>query len=366
MDKLQITRRRAARRRSAHFGRQERRAADPGRRAARRRPGHDRQRPAPERRHDDDRAARPHGRERDGRRAHAHRGRSHARIARDLRAVRAGQDDARVDPRAGPAGRAASARPTCRCRAAARSARGRSISTSPACRRMGADVHIEDGYIRARAGRLKGAHLVLDKVTVTGTENLMMAATLAEGQHDARERGARTRGRRPRELPDRHGRADQRRRHRPHRDRRRRSAARRELRRAAGPHRGRHLPGRRLRSPADASACAATARADHLDAVLGQAARGRRRCRRAATTGSRSTCAVAGRSAVDITHRAAPGLPDRHAGAVRGAEHAWPRASAPSSRPSSRTASCTCSRCGAWARNPARGQHRDHQGRARG
>jgi len=47
---------------------------------------------------------------------------------------------------------------------------------------MGADITIENGYIRARcSGRLKGARLVLDTVTVTGTENLMMAATLAEG-----------------------------------------------------------------------------------------------------------------------------------------------------------------------------------------
>ena len=47
---------------------------------------------------------------------------------------------------------------------------------------MGADVHIENGYIKARAGRLKGARIVLETVTVTGTENLMMAATLAEGR----------------------------------------------------------------------------------------------------------------------------------------------------------------------------------------
>jgi UDP-N-acetylglucosamine 1-carboxyvinyltransferase len=49
-------------------------------------------------------------------------------------------------------------------------------------REMGAEVEIVDGYIRARAGRLQGARLVLDKVTVTGTENLMMAACLAEGE----------------------------------------------------------------------------------------------------------------------------------------------------------------------------------------
>jgi UDP-N-acetylglucosamine 1-carboxyvinyltransferase len=47
---------------------------------------------------------------------------------------------------------------------------------------MGADVVVENGYIRARADRLRGAHIVFDTVTVTGTENLMMAATLAEGE----------------------------------------------------------------------------------------------------------------------------------------------------------------------------------------
>lgn len=48
-------------------------------------------------------------------------------------------------------------------------------------RAMGAEVVVEEGYIRARAKRLKGTRIVLDSVTVTGTENLMMAATLAEG-----------------------------------------------------------------------------------------------------------------------------------------------------------------------------------------
>jgi UDP-N-acetylglucosamine 1-carboxyvinyltransferase len=46
---------------------------------------------------------------------------------------------------------------------------------------MGADITVEGGYIRARARRLRGAHLTMDMVTVTGTENLMMAATLADG-----------------------------------------------------------------------------------------------------------------------------------------------------------------------------------------
>ncbi|ARO87473.1 UDP-N-acetylglucosamine 1-carboxyvinyltransferase [Nitrosospira lacus] len=46
---------------------------------------------------------------------------------------------------------------------------------------MGAEIDIEHGYIHAQAKRLTGAHIVMDIVTVTGTENLMMAATLADG-----------------------------------------------------------------------------------------------------------------------------------------------------------------------------------------
>lgn len=46
---------------------------------------------------------------------------------------------------------------------------------------LGADVVIDHGYVVAKAKRLKGAHIVTDMVTVTGTENLLMAATLAEG-----------------------------------------------------------------------------------------------------------------------------------------------------------------------------------------
>ena len=49
-------------------------------------------------------------------------------------------------------------------------------------RAMGAEVSVENGYIRARAKRLRGAHIVFDTVTVTGTENLMMAAILADGE----------------------------------------------------------------------------------------------------------------------------------------------------------------------------------------
>jgi UDP-N-acetylglucosamine 1-carboxyvinyltransferase len=47
---------------------------------------------------------------------------------------------------------------------------------------MGAEVKVEHGYVNAKVGRLKGARLFTDMVTVTGTENLMMAACLAEGE----------------------------------------------------------------------------------------------------------------------------------------------------------------------------------------
>ena len=47
--------------------------------------------------------------------------------------------------------------------------------------RLGAEVTLNQGYVEARAARLKGARIVFDLVTVTGTENLMMAAALAEG-----------------------------------------------------------------------------------------------------------------------------------------------------------------------------------------
>jgi UDP-N-acetylglucosamine 1-carboxyvinyltransferase len=47
---------------------------------------------------------------------------------------------------------------------------------------LGADITVEHGYIVARAERLKGARITTDMVTVTGTENLLMAATLADGE----------------------------------------------------------------------------------------------------------------------------------------------------------------------------------------
>src|SRR5690606_23411975 len=53
-----------------------------------------------------------------------------------------------------------------------------------ALKKMGAIINVENGYINASTGnrRLKGAHILMDIVTVTGTENIMMAAALANGQ----------------------------------------------------------------------------------------------------------------------------------------------------------------------------------------
>src|SRR6267378_1089656 len=54
-----------------------------------------------------------------------------------------------------------------------------------ALEKMGAEIITSHGYIEARApkgGRLKGAHIVFEKITVTGTENILMAAALAEGE----------------------------------------------------------------------------------------------------------------------------------------------------------------------------------------
>jgi len=51
-----------------------------------------------------------------------------------------------------------------------------------ALEKMGATISTEHGYVEARADRLRGAQIIFDKITVTGTENILMAATLAEGE----------------------------------------------------------------------------------------------------------------------------------------------------------------------------------------
>ena len=48
--------------------------------------------------------------------------------------------------------------------------------------RLGAVITQEHGYIEASADRLRGGHIIFDKITVTGTEDLLMAATLADGE----------------------------------------------------------------------------------------------------------------------------------------------------------------------------------------
>ena len=61
---------------------------------------------------------------------------------------------------------------------------------------MGAEIDLENGYISARAAQLTGTQFVFDLVTVTGTENLMMAATASPGTHRDGQRRARARDRR--------------------------------------------------------------------------------------------------------------------------------------------------------------------------
>ena len=158
---------------------------------------------------------------------------------------------------------------------------------------MGADITIEGGYIRARAGRLQGARLVLDTVTVTGTENLMMAATLADGEtvieNAAREpevvdlanfliaMGAKIQGAGTDKIVIQgverlHGT---------------------ELRGAAGPHRERHLS--RGRRDHAAATCASRTRGPIISMRCWRSSTRRARRSASATTGSRWTCAGAGR-----------------------------------------------------------------------
>ena len=79
---------------------------------------------------------------------------------------------------------------------------------------MGAKITLEHGYVDVECKRLRGATIVLDMPTVTGTENLMMAAALAKGRTRDRERRARARGRGARARAQQDGRADPGRRHR--------------------------------------------------------------------------------------------------------------------------------------------------------
>ena len=216
---------------------------------------------------------------------------------------------------------------------------------------MGADITIEGGYIRARAARLKGARLVLDTVTVTGTENLMMAATLADGEtvieNAAREpevvdlanfliaMGAKIQGAGTDKIVIEgvqrlHGTA---------------------LRGAARSHRERHLPGRRRHHRR------ARAHQEH--------APGAPRCGARQARGGRRAQSACGDNWVEVdmrgrtleggrrAHRAVPGASRPTCRRSSPPSTPSPPASAPSPRRSSRIASCTCWRCGAWARRSA-------------
>ena len=196
--------RRTARRRGAHLRRQERDPADPGRRAAGRRPGHHRQRPAPAGRDHDDRAARPHGRERHGRRAHAHRG-GPAHHPGDVRAVRAGEDHARGDPGARPAGGAL------RLGRRVFAGRLRDRRTAREHPRRGAagdgrrGAHRERLHQGARGAAQGCAHRARDRHR-HGDREPDDGGGAGRGPHHPGERGARAGDRRPGAVPERHGR----------------------------------------------------------------------------------------------------------------------------------------------------------------
>ena len=81
---------------------------------------------------------------------------------------------------------------------------------------LGAEISIEHGFVVARAKRLKGASVRTDMVSVTGTENVLMGAVLAEGT-TVLENAARNRGRGPGRTADQNGCAHPGPRHRPHR-----------------------------------------------------------------------------------------------------------------------------------------------------
>ena len=137
-----------------------------------------------------------------------------AAMTQPRRAVRAGQDHARVDPGARPAARALRrSRSLAARRLRDRLAPGRPAHQGPAGagRRDHRRARLHQG---ARASACKGGRCVFDMVTVTGTENVLMAATLAEGHHGARERGEEPEIVDLADCLDRDGRADRGRRHR--------------------------------------------------------------------------------------------------------------------------------------------------------
>ena len=213
--------------------------------------------------------------------------------------------------------------------------------------RLGADITIQNGYVEARASRLKGARITTDLVTVTGTENLMMAAALAEGvtvlENAAREPEVADLAR----LLARWARAS-----------RARARERIEIEGVAelGGARHRIIPDRieagtllvaGAITGGDVTVTGAAPR--HMTATLAKL----EECGAALTVdGDRIRCVGPGAAAAGRRHHEpVPGFPDRHAGADDGAARPGRRARARSPRPSSRTASCTWPSSAAWARS---------------
>ena len=206
---------------------------------------------------------------------------------------------------------------------------------------MGAEITIESGYIHAKAGRLRGARIVQDTVTVTGTENLMMAATLAEGrtvlENAAREpevvdlaafliaMGANIAGAGTDTIViegrDRLGGCDY-------------DVLPDRIEAGTFLVAGAITGGRvRVQEP----------QPEHLDAVLAEAARGRRRDRRRRGLGRGGHERPAARRSTCAPRRIRDFPPTCRPSSRRSTRS--PTASAPSSRRSSRTASCTCWSC---------------------
>ena len=183
-----------------------------------------------------------------------HRDRA-GRESRIDRALRHRAANARVGLRARSAARRADARRPSRCPAAASSATGRSICTCKGFEALGAAIRVENGNVQMFAPKLKGTVINLRGKfgpTVLGTDNVMMAAVLAEGTTVIEGAAAEPEVVRSREFPQQDGREDRRRGHAAHDHRRREGTARRGARHHSRPHRGRHLPRRGRRSPARA------------------------------------------------------------------------------------------------------------------
>ena len=229
---------------------------------------------------------------------------------------------------------------------------------------MGADIHIENGYIKARAGRLQGRapgardrhrhrHREPDDGRRAGRRRRPCSRTPRASPRSSTSRnflnamGAKITGAGTDTIVD-----------------RRRRAPARHAATTCCPTASRPAPTWwPARSPAAASA-RKNARPEHLDAVLGKLAGGRRRRDRAATTGSRWTCAAGGRSAVDIRTAPYPAFPTDMQAQFAALEHRG-RRRRHDRRDDLREPLHAHARDAAHGRgDPARGQYRDHQGRA--